>query len=610
MINYPTMRRSFLYPVVFLLITVFGACKKNDKTNDNLIESDNTALAEKFFTVSENAEPMVKAIAVNWNKQKGFKEQINKFVKKNGVPVWDKALLRIQNSSTGNFKSSAKTLSDSTTTGVVFIPLQDSVSKEITAYVSCMKHNDSLFTYRLYNKNELTHLPVKDKIGDTLAMAQRISLAYFAYFEKAINNKEGITWGGNNNKTIKNVTIVAGNRESKAKSNRTLSTYVCGWHTDYVTYAYTDAVLGTVIETFTIDYYVFCDWENLNGSAGGGGSWDPSNVGYPGYYHGGMPGDGGIYYTGGGSGGSTGWWSYGTGYNGIYIGGSWYDPSLYPSFSGPAENWYPSFEDLIIMQLTVQLSLTNEEAAVLQANKNMVLSMKSYLEDVAGDWNEKVAKLKEHVQFMKDDPAYLLFVQQYTLTGSQTKVWWENEQWLDNNFSFASNCFLGWCGLNQKEKEFIKDNFVAAFLIKINADVAKTETRQLFNIPIGIAMPPNDKSNAFLHAFWCAMNLHSVGEAKARAFADAHEWGTPIQLQMESGMDYYNNEVGFNIAKTQTSLFSYHVNQALLNGVLVYLTPINTSDPYFWGGKDPNGVTVPETHGIIPNSTVLRPTNQ
>jgi len=119
----------------------------------------------------------------------------------------------------------------------------------------------------------------------------------------------------------------------------------------------------------------------------------------------------------------------------------------------------------------------------------------------------------------------------------------------------------------------------------------------MFNIPVNDRMPPNDKSNAFLHAFWCAMNLKSVGSDKARAFAAAHEWNTPVQLNLETNMDNFNNEIGFNIANAYSTLLSNHVYQSLQNGELRYLSNINYSDIYFWGGVL-NGIQVAEKHGI------------
>jgi hypothetical protein len=94
-----------------------------------------------------------------------------------------------------------------------------------------------------------------------------------------------------------------------------------------------------------------------------------------------------------------------------------------------------------------------------------------------------------------------------------------------------------------------------------------------------------------------------------KLFSDAHESETPIQLALEKEMDLFNNQVGIDISKINNrNATSLQIMDASLNGSLKYLSPINISDPNFWGN---NGINDPftATHGIMSN-TSLKPTNQ
>jgi len=119
----------------------------------------------------------------------------------------------------------------------------------------------------------------------------------------------------------------------------------------------------------------------------------------------------------------------------------------------------------------------------------------------------------------------------------------------------------------------------------------------------------NDKSDAFRHCFFQAINTMSLGASITKQFADAHESEVPSQLQKEKDMDLYNNGVGISYGQslsfwTSVSELANDVYDKVTNGELRYLKPIDYSDPNFWG-TGPNNAT----HGIT-SSTSLTPTNQ
>lgn len=141
-----------------------------------------------------------------------------------------------------------------------------------------------------------------------------------------------------------------------------------------------------------------------------------------------------------------------------------------------------------------------------------------------------------------------------------------------------------------------------AVMINNNATIAQNETIASFGTN-GL----NNASDAFRHAYWQALNTKSAGGYITGLFASAHETGTPSQFLLEKQMDTHNNNVGISITNNHpgfsNSEYSLLVLVALNNGSLVYLTPINYSDPCYWGcAGNPLG-----THGIT-TQTHLEPT--
>ncbi len=136
----------------------------------------------------------------------------------------------------------------------------------------------------------------------------------------------------------------------------------------------------------------------------------------------------------------------------------------------------------------------------------------------------------------------------------------------------------------------------------------------------------NDKSDAFRHAFFQALNTVRIGAPLTRKFADAHETEVPSQLEKERQMDLFNNSVGIAYGETVDRVYwtvgaiSNGIYNKVTNGELIYLKP-TLPPPFFPNGQpnpngDPNfygtgGVNNPRTatHGIY-SATQLIPTNQ
>lgn len=162
------------------------SCRKTDSLPDEVLQ-DSNQVKQSFFKVPLTVDPEIKKVAKDLENEKGFIKNLSKFIKKNGIPKWDKAIFKVSNKSNGSFRGASDS-SDSQ--GLFLIPLQSTTSADVKSYITCYKHNDSAYTYRLYNKDSLNSVrPANDSSKARLLNAQ----AVFGYFEKKINNKDTIT---------------------------------------------------------------------------------------------------------------------------------------------------------------------------------------------------------------------------------------------------------------------------------------------------------------------------------------------------------------------------------------------------------------------------------
>lgn len=104
-----------------------------------------------------------------------------------------------------------------------------------------------------------------------------------------------------------------------------------------------------------------------------------------------------------------------------------------------------------------------------------------------------------------------------------------------------------WNKLNSKEKNIIlwDPQFYKAKNIEKNANKAFEMTKETFG-----HQGKGDKSDAFRHAYWNALNTQSVGEGFTQKWGDAHEYSTPVEeVKTDLYMDIHNNAVGVEIGK-------------------------------------------------------------
>lgn len=161
---------------------------------------------------------------------------------------------------------------------------------------------------------------------------------------------------------------------------------------------------------------------------------------------------------------------------------------------------------------------------------------------------------------------------------------------------FIRNPYQIWNNITQQERDLIKQDPLLAFGVYENRAIAENATRDKFGVN-----GRNDRSDAFRHAYYNLINTKRVGIDAAVSFSNAHESETPLALIKEKQMDLFNNNIGHNSivgnSSKSVSELADIIYQKLLNGDLIYLSPINNNDPNFG-----------TTHGISSN-TLLIPTN-
>jgi hypothetical protein len=334
-----SMRVIILLTTIFL---VFSGCRKYDS---NITEKlDYAILQKQFFDTESTNDVEIKNLARDIKRQDSIFKFLPAFIQKNGIPKWDKVLYKTKNTNgsagknPGLVNSQASTFNENSSNtasqGVFFIPLQSTTSGEVKSYITAYKHNDSLYTYRLYNKDSLsevhtTNAQEKSNLLNTEAV--------FGYFEKAINNKDSVIIGNNGNKTvIKNANIAINEKNNSSVKNLSTTTFYAGGSCDVtfeiaITYFQADYYINGyyIGSVYGVEVYMSITISCSGGGGGDCGCGNPSG-GY---------GDPNGGYDPNNPGGGN-WWNSGTGWpwnNPYYYAG--YDPNN-PNPYNPGWGWW------------------------------------------------------------------------------------------------------------------------------------------------------------------------------------------------------------------------------------------------------------------------------
>lgn len=329
-----TLHSSKWFLAFFTLLALFISCRKNETIGpDNELSKEE--LQKTFFNTATTNDTEIKKLAENIQKQKSLLKSLPEFARKNGIPKWDKVLYKTKQAGGGQqtVKSSSSSVKTNTVSGngasqgVFFIPLQDENSKQVKSYITAYKHNDSLYTYRLYNKDSLNAIrPGSNTTKSNLLNTQ----AVFGYFEKTINNTDSVNVSSPTKATIKNVKI---NFDNPTNTNSVNGTGIKPMSGDgclvamSVSIEYTITIWsdGSYSEFVSVSMSIAFDCSG--GGGGGSGDFGDGSTTY-------QTPNGGNY-----------WWSYGTGWPYNTNGGGYNnnDPN-YNYAGGPSgyfdPNWY------------------------------------------------------------------------------------------------------------------------------------------------------------------------------------------------------------------------------------------------------------------------------
>src|SRR5690606_24269275 len=159
--------------------------------------------------------------------------------------------------------------------------------------------------------------------------------------------------------------------------------------------------------------------------------------------------------------------------------------------------------------------------------------------------------------------------------------WWENEFYLDNYFNLD---FYGDVHLTEQEKLLIAIWPQQAYEIYKNKSVAENMTTSIFGYN-----GRNDKSDAFRHSFFNAINTRDIrggllirARDIVRLFGRAHESEVPDNLIKEKMMDLHNNDVGINTygfysgMETDNEIKDGLYHMLSQQGQMRYLSPLTT----------------------------------
>lgn len=291
---------------------LFGCRKYDSLPNTN---SPNYAqLQQQFFNTGTTADIAIKKLAADIRRQDSLFHFLPAFVKKNGIPRWDKVVYSSNHSNSGsqlstygvNAAGSLTKHSQNSTNegsqGIFFIPLQAQNANTIQSYIVAYKHNDSLYTYRLYNRDSLNAIRPKTSIAKNNLLNTQ---AVFGYFEQTVNNRDGITIESPVSGKIKNVEIAfhatRNNHVNSTQSlNGTMASVSCEMSIEVtISYSLEVTLDGNTIyitESYSVSLTIIIDCT-------GGGSCNCAT-----------PKDNIIDGVGGTGNTNGNWWDYGTGY--------------------------------------------------------------------------------------------------------------------------------------------------------------------------------------------------------------------------------------------------------------------------------------------------------
>jgi hypothetical protein len=428
----PTLVKLITFISICTVLFNYSCRKINDKEPSQIIISDK--LEQEFFKVPENISPQLQEVINDIKKQNDQYHFLPEFLRKNGMPVWNKVVANVEGLYPVNNKSITNRfsgrLSSQDSAEVYFIPLIMPDNKIIT-FLTCVKINNR-YSLKVYRRNYLTNLNITT---DSLIHYRNAALGIFRYFEKAINNKDTIQVGGVVQQIFSDANIIFNERNSENKT--------------------VELIGSRQLSSITVSYCFGGVQMRLSRNAKvlntGGGCWSESILVYGSdlgisIISGGYSGDG---LGGGGSGGSgTGvvfdcpaglWWCESGEYRFV-------DGVLYTSLEYPGKNkgfpwaWWEtgSYQTANLPMVFLNLEMLDlilEQAQYLINEPTLNQKLNYYLITDNGQTpEEKKQAAFDHINGLLTNSAYATFVQNYEATDNTGKMWWENDAWININY--------------------------------------------------------------------------------------------------------------------------------------------------------------------------------
>ena len=139
---FPKVRLLFVYLLLFSFFIVQPSCTKIDNadlTNRALTDAEVT---QKFFDLPANAPLAVKRAAAEMKSKNAASEFVKAFVKNNGYPVWDKALIPAQPLTSVSFSGNVQV-----TDTVIIIPVVPQNAAFVSSFVRATLNGSARFEF-------------------------------------------------------------------------------------------------------------------------------------------------------------------------------------------------------------------------------------------------------------------------------------------------------------------------------------------------------------------------------------------------------------------------------------------------------------------------------
>lgn len=248
-----------------------SSCAKKDISAPSLVEVKNQQeVVKRFLTIPENASDELKFLVNNIKNTEVQYHFLYAYVKRNGMPNWGSSesnvpIVKGGNTKTGNIASNSVLNNSPSTSGsseTYFIPLIDSVSKEVKSYIFCRKNIGGKINYKTYNKQAILSSTAKDSND---VKVKGVMLSVFAHFEMKINNKNSLSLSFPYNYNLNNVELKFSSSQISGANNITKTATSDGQVKKYDN--------------------VGCDYIITISGSGFSGSYTPSQIyGDPNYY--------------------------------------------------------------------------------------------------------------------------------------------------------------------------------------------------------------------------------------------------------------------------------------------------------------------------------------